>query len=150
MGIRNSSCLQDPRLPITLLLLHKLCSALNHTCSSLRSRTLFQLMFLLAFHAFLRVGEMTLSHSCHQNILQLDQIHFQPTQASRWFPSQSYFVSWRYTWPSLYCFNWITNYSPGVCSIIEQEITFFGIKSNPVKSPQSSHWACILSGISRF
>ena len=73
-GIKKSQPTLDARLPITLKLLHRLCEALKSTVSSPRDRTMFQSMFLLAFYAFLRVGEFTLSNNNISNILQLDQI----------------------------------------------------------------------------
>ena len=64
----------DSRLPITLSLLHKMCSHLSSTLQSNYNITMFKCMFLLAFHGFLRVGEFTLSSNNVKNILQLKNI----------------------------------------------------------------------------
>ena len=74
-GIKNARPISDTRLPISLGLLHRLYDTLHSTTTSPRERTMYQSMYLLAFYAFLRVGEFTLSHSESQNILNLDQIH---------------------------------------------------------------------------
>lgn len=49
----------DSRLPITLSILWSLCDSLNATISNLVLRSTVRAMFLLAFHAFLRIGEFT-------------------------------------------------------------------------------------------
>ncbi|EDO25941.1 predicted protein, partial [Nematostella vectensis] len=51
----------DSRLPITLPILHKLIEAANNFSLSSFLIARFQAMCLLAFHAFLRVGEITTS-----------------------------------------------------------------------------------------
>lgn len=61
---------KDKRLPITACILQKLMLALPRTEGSGYRYMLFRAMFLLAFHAFLRVGEITQSH----HNLQLAQI----------------------------------------------------------------------------
>ena len=73
-GIKQSSISVECRMPITLPLLHKLHISLNHIVSSPRARVMFQAMYLLAFHAFLRVGEMTQSHGRSLNVIQYHQI----------------------------------------------------------------------------
>ena len=45
-------------------------------------QTMVQSMYLLAFYAFLTVGEFTLSHGRIENILQLCQINIHPD--ARW------------------------------------------------------------------
>ncbi|XP_033762090.1 uncharacterized protein LOC117343724 [Pecten maximus] len=49
----------DLRLPITYHILCKLLTGVKHTTGSRYERTLLQAMFLLAFHSFLRKGEIT-------------------------------------------------------------------------------------------
>lgn len=51
----------DGRLPITLSILHKLVDALDHSCNSEYNRSMYKCMFLLAFYAFLRIGEFTVA-----------------------------------------------------------------------------------------
>lgn len=46
-------------MPITAPILQKLLSALEHTVSQYPTRLLLRAVFLLAFHAFLRLGEIT-------------------------------------------------------------------------------------------
>lgn len=76
-GIRNNKPCRDNRLPITKDLLHKLCNSLQHIQSSPRVRAMLKSMYLLAFYAFLRVGEFTLSHGNHANVLQLQDVLFE-------------------------------------------------------------------------
>ncbi|KAH3781769.1 hypothetical protein DPMN_159673 [Dreissena polymorpha] len=61
----------DKRLPITPDLLARLVQSLHFTSNSVFHRILVKAMYLLAFHAFLRVGEITgrskpavLTYSC--------------------------------------------------------------------------------------
>jgi len=75
IGTRKAKPSSDSRLPITLHILHRLVSAVNSTTSNRFNRSLLRAMLLLAFHAFLRVGEIT--HSPHT--LQLDDISFETT-----------------------------------------------------------------------
>lgn len=49
----------DTRLPITINILQKLIDVLQHSESSFYNRTLMSAMLLLAFHGFLRIGEIT-------------------------------------------------------------------------------------------
>lgn len=58
-GYGNSLKTPDKRLPITSDMLEKLVASVEKTCTGLFIRTLIRAMFLLAFHAFLRVGELT-------------------------------------------------------------------------------------------
>ncbi len=72
-GAKKSRPAVDGRLPITFQILNLLVPALQHTVSSLYDRVLLQAMFLLAFHAFLRVGEITVSsHSANHALLYQD------------------------------------------------------------------------------
>ncbi|XP_061183263.1 uncharacterized protein LOC133191532 isoform X2 [Saccostrea echinata] len=65
----------DIRLPITIVVLHKICDALEHTVSNMYKKVLFQAMFLLAFHGFLRIGEIT-SVCTANHVLQMSQVRF--------------------------------------------------------------------------
>lgn len=64
----------DIRLPITHAILVKLLQQLMFATSSAFHHKLFRAMFLLAYHAFLRVGEMTAS----THNLQVEQIVSMP------------------------------------------------------------------------
>ena len=70
-GCRKLKSTQDSRLPITPHILAKLLQASTKTISSLFPRLWFMAMCTLAFHAILRVGEMTVS----PNNLTLNSIH---------------------------------------------------------------------------
>ena len=72
-GIQQSAVNNDCRMPITLSLLHKINSSVNHIISSPRERIMYQSMYLLAFHAF---GEFTKSHGRSQNVIQFHQITY--------------------------------------------------------------------------
>ena len=64
----------DARLPITLPILHKLFSASPHVCNSPYQIARFKAMCALAFFAFLRVGEMTMTSNNTVSILQLHNL----------------------------------------------------------------------------
>lgn len=53
----------DIRLPITVPILDRLVAALSHITYSVYDVTLFRAMFLLAFNAFARIGEITTSNA---------------------------------------------------------------------------------------
>lgn len=52
----------DNRLPVTMHVMTGLVKSLQFTCTSFFERVLIKTMYLLAFHAFLRVGEFTSSN----------------------------------------------------------------------------------------
>ncbi|XP_052806562.1 uncharacterized protein LOC128235807 [Mya arenaria] len=58
LGYNNQCRSPDKRLPITSQLLERLVHSLQFTCNAASHRCLLQAMFLLAFRAFLRVGEL--------------------------------------------------------------------------------------------
>ncbi len=68
--VRESGRAPDARLPITYHILGRLVEAVNHTAPSHYCKMLFQAMFILAFHAFLRSSEMCGS----QHTLTLQQV----------------------------------------------------------------------------
>lgn len=70
-GARKLGDNQDSRLPITMAMLHNVIQASEILISNLFHRCCFQAMCALAFHALLRVGEMTSS----PNNLHLRHIH---------------------------------------------------------------------------
>ena len=66
---------QDVRLPITKAILHKISDALRYTVSSSFERVMFKSMFLLAFYAFLRIGEITSGQTIsNKNLISFKQI----------------------------------------------------------------------------
>ena len=68
-GCQNISRQCDSRLPITPDILKKILLALNHTVSSSNLRTLLKLFFLLAFNAFLRLGEIAVRDPQYTNLV---------------------------------------------------------------------------------
>lgn len=67
---------KDSRLPITPAILKSLIYSLIHTCNSNFLRHMLKAMYLLAFHAFLRIGEITGSTSSQGNCLCTNNITF--------------------------------------------------------------------------
>lgn len=79
LGVRNLGGTGDTRLPITPSILAKLVTALPQVVNSMYLTRLYTAMFTLAFHAFLRVGEITFTNQetqCH--ILRNSSISPQP------------------------------------------------------------------------
>ena len=75
-GARRGSGSHDVRMPITLPVLNSLLKALPSVCMKGYERHLLQCMFALAFHAFLRIGEIVAKSVKEvQNILQLSDVH---------------------------------------------------------------------------
>ena len=61
----------DMRLPITSTVLYKIVSALKHTVSTRYEQILLSAMLTLAYHALMRVGEMTVNNNKHEHVLQV-------------------------------------------------------------------------------
>lgn len=57
-GCRHIAPCKDSRLPITGPILHKLKQGLESTINNHQQRSLLKSIFLLAFNAFLRQGEL--------------------------------------------------------------------------------------------
>ena len=70
LGAQKAQLVGDTRLPITLLMFHRLCDSASRIANSVCSASSVRAMFLTVFHAFLRIGEITSS----RNNLMLDQI----------------------------------------------------------------------------
>lgn len=69
------------RLPITLPILHKMICALPHVITKTRTQILYTSMYLLAFYALLRLGEITTGSNYNSaNILGVHQIEISDTQ----------------------------------------------------------------------
>ena len=66
----------DSRLPITLPILVRIIKDLDNFCVSQYELLMFKAMCAMAFFAFLRIGELTVSKrdSVNGNLLQLDQV----------------------------------------------------------------------------
>ncbi len=71
-GTRKLGNKVDTRQPITLAILHKIISSLPIILHDPIAITILKAMFLLAFHAFLRVGEFTVrtTHGPNTNTIQ--------------------------------------------------------------------------------
>ena len=79
-GIKNISAPPpDQRLPITINILHQLLQALPFALPDNHNHILWRSIFLLAYHACLRAGELTQSKNL-DNVLQLHQISVTPLQ----------------------------------------------------------------------
>ncbi|KAK6195797.1 hypothetical protein SNE40_001152 [Patella caerulea] len=74
----------DSRLPITVDILNKLIQAVKVICTSEYEIILFTAMFLFAFNAFARVGEICLAGTYH-NLLQLSDVHIERNNSSMTF-----------------------------------------------------------------
>lgn len=75
LGVQRSRGTDDARLPITREILHKLIRILPQICQNTYNRALLAAMFLVAFHAFLRIGEMVVTQKrITQTILQLQDV----------------------------------------------------------------------------
>ena len=66
----------DARLPITRSILKKLIEVLPHISNSTFIRTMLHAMFLLAFYAFLRIGEMTKTGSAKQHFIVAKHVKY--------------------------------------------------------------------------
>ena len=81
-GCQSSVPTRDARLPISLEILRQLLNALAHTVPQHSLRILLRSLFLLAFHAFLRLGEIAVK-SLHysQCVLQRSDVSFEYTNS---------------------------------------------------------------------
>lgn len=71
-GARRLHPTADMRLPITVHILDDIVHAASMTSTTVYFKILFQAMFLFAFNAFARIGEITLSTSSSNNLLLSD------------------------------------------------------------------------------
>ncbi|KAK7504500.1 hypothetical protein BaRGS_00004366 [Batillaria attramentaria] len=83
VAVRKTRLPGAKRLPITDDILHRLLSSLHRAVGSSYQRCMYRSMFLLAFHAFLRVGEIT--HSVHN--LQVNSVRFLGSRVQIMFQS---------------------------------------------------------------
>lgn len=66
----------DKRLPITIPFLHLMVSSLSRLHTVKYYQVMYRAMFLLAFHALLRVGEYTTRGSDWGHVIKRENIHF--------------------------------------------------------------------------
>jgi len=71
-AVRRGRFRSDTRLPITPLILQQIVASLPYTAPSHYQHHMLKAMYLLAFHTFLRIGEIALNKSPH--ILHLSDI----------------------------------------------------------------------------
>lgn len=71
---QKSTQTHDKRLPITISILKALPKALTCIIPSLYDRILYQAMFLTAFFALLRVGELSATQFGSANVIQYDHV----------------------------------------------------------------------------
>ncbi|XP_041379851.1 uncharacterized protein LOC121392857 [Gigantopelta aegis] len=74
-GLKKINKRQDFRRPLTKHILYQIINALDEVCPTRYNKLMFHSMFLLAFHAFLRIGEITYSGTS-RNILQTKNVQF--------------------------------------------------------------------------
>nr|XP_022334289.1 uncharacterized protein LOC111131174 isoform X2 [Crassostrea virginica] len=83
-GMKRLKHKADTRLPITKTILHSIIQILPIICTNAFEATLFSAAFSLAFHGFLRVGELTVNtrKGHHQNTIQIHNLSInQDTQS---------------------------------------------------------------------
>ncbi|XP_062593480.1 uncharacterized protein LOC134254963 isoform X1 [Saccostrea cucullata] len=77
-GCYHSAPNKDSRLPITAPILLKLVKGLSSSVQNLYTRILLKSVFLLAFNAFLRLGEIVIKSKNEQSkVIQRDDVTFQ-------------------------------------------------------------------------
>lgn len=82
-GAHNIRGSVDCRLPITKDILTRLISSIPYVVSNCDNQLLITAMFLLAFYAFLRVGEITVKSSSESSaVLQFENLSFEWDNAS--------------------------------------------------------------------
>lgn len=64
----------DLRAPITKEILHKLVLSTSHTTTCVYHKRLFSAMYLLAFHAFLRIGEIATVQKNYSNVIKYQHV----------------------------------------------------------------------------
>lgn len=76
-GAKRLASSPDVRQPITLDILEKLLVAVHHVASY--QKCLFLAMIIIAFYAFLRVGEITIRSPSNPNLLLFSNVSFKTT-----------------------------------------------------------------------
>lgn len=75
-GFQKAKPSMDNRLPVTPNILKSLLLALEHTTSSFFTKIMLKAMFLVAFCAFLRIGEITKTSASTQHYLLFGNVSF--------------------------------------------------------------------------
>lgn len=74
-GLKRIAHTQDCRLPITKQLLQDIIAILPSVCTNNYETLLFSAAFTTAFHGFLRVSEVVVSHKNNQRVLLRENLH---------------------------------------------------------------------------
>ena len=108
---------QDSRLPITPAILNRLMHASDTFCVSPHKRALFQAMCALAFHAFLRVGEITVTnHPGTPAPLQLHQCLIMVDESQRAVSIKLTFLDYKHSYNKA-PFSIVIKRQPGTCPV---------------------------------
>lgn len=82
-GCHHSAPNKDSRLPITAPILSRLVTGLQSAVLNNMHRILLKSIFLIAYQAFLRIGELVVKHRSHVNsVVQREDISFEFQQGS--------------------------------------------------------------------
>ena len=74
-GTQNLAKTSDSRLPITVQILQNIIKALDHTVPIFYNRIMLKSIFLLAFHSFLRLGELVIRSTEYESkVLQKQDV----------------------------------------------------------------------------
>ena len=76
LGAKRIHPSQDQRLPVTVHMLHKFVCVIDKLFPEAFEKLMFSAMILLAFHAFLRVGEYTTRGGKESHVIQRENIKF--------------------------------------------------------------------------
>lgn len=79
-GAKRLAPSQDKRLPVTLHMLHNFIQIIKRLYPAVYERRMYTAMLLLAFHAFLRIGEYTTRGGRQTHVIQRDKIKFSVTR----------------------------------------------------------------------
>ena len=74
-GTKNLRSAVDQHAPITKVVFHQLVRSAHHVSSGYYNSILMSAMCLLAFHAFLRIGEIAVASTAHcDTVVQVSQL----------------------------------------------------------------------------
>ena len=76
LGAKRIYPAQDQRLPITLHILHNFVRSIERLFSSAYEQHMYSAMVLVAFHAFLRIGEYTTKGGQESHVIQREHVQF--------------------------------------------------------------------------
>lgn len=89
-GGKRTQPAEDARQPITRLVLNQIHAAVPALATTPYMVALYQSLFLISYHAFLRVGEVTQTGMSTQHILTMDQVDLQSIPSSLTITFKSY------------------------------------------------------------